>query len=65
MGPVRQNPIQRTVRTVRICVHCTLHNCGAQYCTEQSWWFSLLPPRQSSLFQWCLFEGRGELPGCM
>jgi len=26
MGPVRQNPIQRTVRCVHICVHCTVHN---------------------------------------
>jgi len=23
MGPVRQNPIQRTVRSVHMCVHCT------------------------------------------
>jgi len=35
MGPVRQNPIQSTVRSVRMCVHCTVHNCCAQYCTEQ------------------------------
>jgi len=26
MGPVRQNPIQRTVKSVHICVHCTVHN---------------------------------------
>jgi len=25
MGPVRQNPIQRTVRSVHACVHCTVH----------------------------------------
>jgi len=37
MGPVRQNPIQRTVRSVHVCVRCTLHNCCAQYCTEQTW----------------------------
>ena len=24
MGPVRQNPIQRTVRSVHMCVHCTV-----------------------------------------
>ena len=24
MGPVRQNPIQRTVRSVHMCVHCYL-----------------------------------------
>jgi len=36
MGPVRQNPIQRTVRSVHMCVHCTMHNCCAQYCTEQT-----------------------------
>jgi len=34
MGPVRQNPIQRTVRSVRTCVHCTVHNCCTQYCTD-------------------------------
>jgi len=26
MGPVRQNPFQRTVRSVHMCVHCTVHN---------------------------------------
>jgi len=25
MGPVRQNPIHRTVRSVHMCVHCALH----------------------------------------
>jgi len=37
MGPVRQNPIQRTVRSVHMGVHFTVHNCCAQYCTEQTW----------------------------
>jgi len=37
MDPVRQNPIQRTVRSVYMCVHCTVHNCCTQYCTEQTW----------------------------
>jgi len=37
MGPVRQNPIQRTVRSVHMCVHCTVHNCCTQYCTKQTW----------------------------
>jgi len=37
MGPVRLNPIQRTVRSVHMCVHCTVHNCCIQYCTEQTW----------------------------
>ena len=36
MGPVRQNPIQRTVRSVHMCVHCTVHDCCTQYCTEQT-----------------------------
>ena len=27
MGPVRQNPTQRTVRSVHMCVHYTVHNC--------------------------------------
>jgi len=24
-----------TVRPIRMCVHCTVHNCCTQYCTEQ------------------------------
>jgi len=60
MGPVRQNPIQRTVSSVDMCVHWSVHNCCAQYCTEQTWQFSLLPSRQSPLLWWCLFEGRGD-----
>ena len=36
MGPVRQNPIQRTVMSVHMCVHCTVHNCCTQYFTEQT-----------------------------
>jgi len=43
MGPVRQNPIQRTVSSVHMCVQFTVYNC-TQYCTEQTWWFSLCPP---------------------
>ena len=35
MGPVRQNPIQRTVRSVHMCVHCTVHNCYTQ-CIAQN-----------------------------
>ena len=42
-----------------MCVHCTVHNCCIQYCTEQTWSFSLLPSRQSPLLRLCLFEGRG------
>ena len=30
MGPVRQNPIQITVRSVHMCVHC---NCALLLCT--------------------------------
>jgi len=37
MGPVKQNSIQRTVRSVHMCVHRTVHNCCTQYCTEQTW----------------------------
>ena len=36
MGPVRQNPIQRTVRSIHMCVHCTVHNCCTQYSTEHT-----------------------------
>jgi len=37
MGPVRQNPIQRTVSSVHTCVQFTVYNCCTQYCTEQTW----------------------------
>ena len=43
-----------------MCVHRTVHNYCTQYCTEQTWQFSLLSSRQSPLLRWCLFEGRGE-----
>jgi len=36
MGPVRQNPIQRTVTSVHMRVHCTVHNCCTQYITAQN-----------------------------
>ena len=56
MGPVRQNPIQRTVRSVHMCVHCTVHNCCTQYYTEQTPIIFPLTSRQSPLLRWCLFE---------
>jgi len=37
MGPVRQNPIQTTVRSVHMCVHCTVYSGCTQYCAEQTW----------------------------
>jgi len=33
--PVRQNPIQRTVRTAHLSVLMTVHNFSTQYNTEQ------------------------------
>jgi len=36
MGAVKQNPIQRTVRSAHMCVHCTVHSYCTRYCTEQS-----------------------------
>jgi len=39
MGPVRQNPIQRTVRTAHLSVFMTVCNFNTQYNTEQ-----FLPP---------------------
>ena len=36
MDPVRQNPIQRTVRSVHMCAQFTVYNCCTQYCTEQT-----------------------------
>jgi len=35
MGPVKQNPIQRTVRTAHLTVSMTVHNFSTQYSTEQ------------------------------
>ena len=37
MGPVRQNPIQRTVRTAHLSVLMTVHHFSTQYNTEQFW----------------------------
>ena len=36
MGPVCQNPIQRTVRTAHLSVLMTVHNFSTQYNTEHS-----------------------------
>ena len=36
MGPVRQNPIQRTVRTAHLSVLMTVCNFSTQYNTEHS-----------------------------
>ena len=44
MGPVRQNPIQRTVRSVHMSVQFTVYNCCTQYCTEQTGYFPSCPP---------------------
>jgi len=37
MGPVRQNPIQRTVRTAHLNVLITVHSFSTQYSIEQLW----------------------------
>jgi len=37
MGPVRQNPIQRTARTAHLSVLMTVHRFSTQYNTEQFW----------------------------
>jgi len=34
MGPVRQNPFQRTVRTAHLSVLMTVHNFSTQYIIE-------------------------------
>ena len=44
MDAVRQNPIQRTVRTAHLSVLMTVHNFSTQYSTEQFWLSPLLPP---------------------
>jgi len=35
MGPVRQNPIQRTVGTAHLSALMTVHNISTQHNTEQ------------------------------
>jgi len=35
MGPLTQNPVQRTVRTAHLSVLMTVHNFSTQYNTEQ------------------------------
>jgi len=37
LGPVWQNPIQRTVRTAHLSVLMTVHSFSTQYNTEQFW----------------------------
>jgi len=37
IGPVWQNPIQRTVRTAHLSVHMTVHSFSTQYNREQFW----------------------------
>jgi len=37
MGPVWQNPVQRTVRTAHLSVLMTVHSFSTQYNTEQFW----------------------------
>jgi len=37
MDPVRQNPIQTTVRTAYLSVLMTVRNFNTQYNTEQFW----------------------------
>ena len=49
MGPVRWNPIQRTVRTAHLSVLMTVHNFSTQYNTEQFYIISPLTSRQTSV----------------
>jgi len=61
MGPMRQNPTQRTVRSVYISYVCALH-CAQLLHTilrRTDLIISPLPSRQSPLLRWCLFEGMG------
>jgi len=37
IGPVSQNPIQKTVRTAHLSVFMTVHSFSTQYDTEQFW----------------------------
>ena len=62
MGPVRQNQIQRTVRSIYVCaLHCAqlLHTIvpTAQNRPNN---FRCYTPDNHNLLRWCLFEGRGN-----
>ena len=60
MDPVRQNPIQRTVRTAHLSVLMTVHNF--QYTIQHGTVLIICPltSRQSSQLRCCLFEDKGE-----
>jgi len=52
MGPVRQNPIQTTVKSVHMCVQFTVHNCAHNVVCMYNMYESiynvpLLQPKQS------------------
>jgi len=56
MGPVRQNPIQRTVRSVHMCaLHCAQLLYTILHRTDLINF--PLTSRRSPMLQWCLFEG--------
>ena len=55
MGPVRQNPIQRTVRTAHLSLLMTVHNCSTQYST-----FKFLDFRKLSRWVAALNVGRNQ-----
>ena len=44
MGPVRLNPIWRTVRSVHMSVHCTVHNCSHNIAQNRPDNFPSCPP---------------------
>ena len=46
MDPLRQNPIQKTVRTARLNVLMIVQNFSRQYNTEQFRYSPLLPPEK-------------------
>jgi len=53
MGQVRQNSIQRTVRSVHMYVHCTVQLLHTILHRTDLIVFPL-PSRQSPLLRWCL-----------
>ena len=59
MGPVRQNPIQRTVRTAHLSVLMTVCNFSTQYSTEQFWQSPLLPPDKHHSSDAVYWRGEG------
>jgi len=62
MGPVRQDPIQGTVRSVHMCVLCTVHNCCTQYAQNRPDNIPSYPPDNHHCFNDVYLREGGQRP---